>query len=175
MGVTSAAIVSLLIAVSAMAGPGSSHALEPTIVGGVLQDFRVGTPFNAARAARSGFEMADVTRDGDAGTHDVVMRYERADHDSLCFVEIGGRDLVVRAVGWTRILSRVEADSLARGLLARHIAVLGFPDDLVAEGDVHALAWTDGQHALRFEVLSERADESGESWDLTVVVRRDTP
>ena len=150
----------------------TAQALEPLLGAGVLKGFPVGQAFDEERATYQGFEMAETVPVAEGGGKEDLVRYEREDEDSLCFVEVSVKSRVVESVGWTRVLSRAEADSTAASYLGGYARALGFPDDVVADQDVHAVAWIDSPNSLRLELILQRADDEGEDWEVTAVLRR---
>lgn len=167
------AIWSIVTVLCLFATPSLGSQLRPPFSMGGLQDVQVGARFDAAAANGQQLEMVETFQADNGHGKESVIRFERDDDDSLCFVEIAAADRVVRSVGWTVVLPRAAADSAAAVCLGRFVRSLGLPDDIVAEGDTHALAWVDQSQSLRLELVMVKAEQPQTDWELTVVLRKD--
>lgn len=166
-----AAFVAVAITAAAWQGIPSANPLAPTFPDSILQQIEVGKPFSVAAGQRLGFEVVEaLSAEKSGGKHDLI-RLEHPSEQRTYFIELSVKDRVVRAAGWVADAPAESAEPWANGFLADFARAHGFPDDLIAEDGVRALAWIDRASGLRLELLWQHnaSDEAGE---LSAVLRK---
>ena len=138
----------------------------------VLVPYAVGARFDSHAAERAGFVMTDTFQlDEGHGTHS-FFRYEDATEDATYFVEASVSDDLVHALGWSRTLPKVAADSVGAAWLGALAGQFGFPSDVVADGTTHAVAWIDELASLRLELIEQPEEEGSDQWEISAVLRK---
>jgi hypothetical protein len=165
------AAVVALATVLAMSREAGAASLDSAFADSVFRGIAVGQTIAISAAEQMGFEVAEALSAEKSDTKHDVLRLERPAGQRVYFVEVSVKNRTVQAEGWVMEVTPDSIEIRSSQELVHLVGRLGFPDDVIAEEGVHALAWVDRKRQLRFELL-QQAPEASEPWELSAVLRR---